>query len=1359
MSQDKAPNLARTKSIRRSPVIPVSLTEAALDSPTFRTAAVHFADQVDGIERWLDGYLKSTSRLAQDVIALDDSINNYLRQLIPAQAVADTVIDHEYTQLGLKRVGDGARDYWTQVQAMARRMDVVAADPIKTFLQNDLKAFKEARRLMDNAQKAFDTTLARYLSMSKTKEPSALREDAFAVFETRKVYLKSSLDYCQLAPQLRNTLDDLLIRISSDLWNSLKQHRATATNSPKWNTEIDRVKGWCKDMESSAGVFKREVHLARREIGEAALLASRPSRDIEDYSSSTVAFLSSSRGPSSANAPKEGEPVISERQGWLFLKVTAGKPVRTTWTRRWFYCRDGIFGWLVQAPHGVLQGDEIGVLLCNAKPALGEDRRFCFQVKTKSQTMILQAETQTELSDWLEVFEVAKKRAFEASVDKGGASALSGANPAFSITPPTVPEFSAKVLEAIMAGEEGTGGALAVPNENLALSQRTSFDVNGPARRSISNLGRELAREDGESNREHAARIIQKLDLHRKATFGTTPESAPSPASNPAGGIASLISASHTFLPGYNNMLPRHAAVGGLAGLDIPPGSLAPPYLAASPIPTNLSKLAVAVTAERGLAPDVSRAMSTAVMANYWGSNPWSSVYMSTSTNYHRLTDVDTQQANALRRGSSFRSERSGAEEANPTAETHHPDRRLPEKFPPGYPPELKAQHAQFRLLFPHVPMDEKLVLVFRATWMSSGERGFEGPTLAGNGRIYVTPDNMYFYGHQLGLVVAYSIGLDFIAEVTAHAGQDCDFVVLRLGQDFNDTGLTRITIKTFLEDVRLLHARLNLLVDDLQAEEPMDVDEIVTQLICLEKEEHERRSPSVDSWEDVGFDNISESQPLPRRPHHIADRHARPGLPRQRLRSKVHLPTAPVVYEPEDMKLKVAERHFEIGAKACFHILFGDKSFIFPKLYFDRNARDIVQGPWILADEGRMKRQFTFKADSVDMLGRSKMCEVVDVQTIDVHRDHVAYEVTHVKTAWHLPHSQYFKVVTKVVITHIAKSKCKLAIYIKTDWKKFPSFSKSIVERQALNDAEADAEELAEAATDQVRRLGPRSRTKRAIQVYGHIGHESQPTPFTPATHADSAKKPAVQPRTLTEMVYETLRSLAQSAVTSILMWAFAGLRGLLKVLTAHRVILLVTALSLLANVFLTSMEGSTWWKERSASRLMGRLGVGPNVMMSKAVYLEDLESAQGPSAANITWAKEGSACFTAFQAINSATSLDSPYEDAGAHLSSASSRATAQRLRRMRQRLGAYRHDLLVAMRIVNSVEREMLQSEWENWLVDENSRCDHLRSVLKAGSDAGGDVDSERRERARAWVEGYCGSCWKDMGALREEKRLAF
>lgn len=137
--------------------------------------------------------------------------------------------------------------------------------------------------------------------------------------------------------------------------------------------------------------------------------------------------------------------------------------------------------------------------------------------------------------------------------------------------------------------------------------------------------------------------------------------------------------------------------------------------------------------------------------------------------------------------------------------------------------------------------------------------------------------------------------------------------------------------------------------------------------------------------------------------------------------------------------------------------------------------------------------------------------------------------------------------------------------------------------------------------------------------------------------------------------------------------------------------------------------------------------------------------------------------------------TSLDSPYEEAGAILSSSTSKTTARRLRRTRQRLGAYRHDLLVAMRVVNSIEKEMIQSEWENWLSDENLRCEQVKMMLvekssdnnsKEGTTAAspsGDatqkivrpIDEKRVEALKMWHNEYCGSCRMEKDRLLESR----
>lgn len=130
----------------------------------------------------------------------------------------------------------------------------------------------------------------------------------------------------------------------------------------------------------------------------------------------------------------------------------------------------------------------------------------------------------------------------------------------------------------------------------------------------------------------------------------------------------------------------------------------------------------------------------------------------------------------------------------------------------------------------------------------------------------------------------------------------------------------------------------------------------------------------------------------------------------------------------------------------------------------------------------------------------------------------------------------------------------------------------------------------------------------------------------------------------------------------------------------------------------------------------------------------------------------------YSTFQSIINNTNMDAPYETSST-LPTASEGA-ARRLRRTRQRLGSYRHDLVVAMRIVNGVEREVIQSEWENWLADENLRCEQARSMLMEEPKGRGNGDQQvlepkRRENLRRWHEDYCGSCIRDREVLMGER----
>jgi hypothetical protein len=121
---------------------PVGLKEAALDSPTFRATVVHFSEQIDLIEKWLDGYGKAVVKLTSEVSTLEGVVNTFITQSALPADVSEAVLDPDYTTLAMKRYGEGIKDFWSTTIASLRRLELIVANPIKSFLQVDIKTFK-----------------------------------------------------------------------------------------------------------------------------------------------------------------------------------------------------------------------------------------------------------------------------------------------------------------------------------------------------------------------------------------------------------------------------------------------------------------------------------------------------------------------------------------------------------------------------------------------------------------------------------------------------------------------------------------------------------------------------------------------------------------------------------------------------------------------------------------------------------------------------------------------------------------------------------------------------------------------------------------------------------------------------------------------------------------------------------------------------------------------------------------------------------------------------------------------------------------------------------------------------------------
>ena len=841
------------------------------------------------------------------------------------------------------------------------------------------------RRVLDQTQKQYDTLQARYSSQTtKTKDATSLREDAFQLHEARKSYLKASLSFSVQASQIRDSIDRLLVRVSFDQWRDLKTaHDHTNSVITKNSQEMDRIRGWIREMEGTERLSQRQLANARKFIEENAEAASRPSRELDDYSATTPTFQG---GP--LLAVETEKDVRPEKQGWLNVQISPeSRTSRAVWVRRWAFVKNGIFGCLVLGARsaGVEETERIGVLLCSVRPVNQEERRFCFEVMTKSGSIVLQAESQKEITEWIATFEAAKKKALENPASTGlsvyGKERIQ--DPAFSISQPPAAEFAADPAEALFpfprtSDEHDRSSSFAFADRDAVLA-RMSTDVPS---------ARRLTGSDYSEQQSHRDRLLQKLDLHRRSQL-----QASQPSTAPSGGLANLITASHNVLPFAPP--PMAGADEGARGRTIQwdgrTTTLAPSTLANPPSPTSLSKAAVFVCGEKGIGlgrADSTGGMPSGMMANIWGSSDWGFV--------NRLEREDSLpvaggSASPTKRAPSPSVGALSARRPNsPLLEQQQRQHRqtfsadgdivrmqlanvgTPHVYPSYYPQQLQIQDAQFRLLFPDVKPEEPLIMVFRTTWNPNDQQEFPG-------RTYITSRNLHFYSHYLGLVLTTVVPLYCITDVTAAQGRDCDFLFLHTLPARGSDVPGRITLKTFLEPLRLLQKRVSLLVREATAtsDNRLSLKVLFKTLIKMESEPP-TRSPSSGSG--GGGEDLVRADSDPniimnhekdiRAPVYIEKDLDVTNTGKRKDVTKFRLPTQPVMFVPEGNLHLAAERELNISTKALFHVVFGDKSAVWQLLLYERSAVDIKQGPWATTESRLLRRDLQYRAETTDILG-----------------------------------------------------------------------------------------------------------------------------------------------------------------------------------------------------------------------------------------------------------------------------------------------------------------------------------------------------------------------------------------------------
>lgn len=145
-----------------------------------------------------------------------------------------------------------------------------------------------------------------------------------------------------------------------------------------------------------------------------------------------------------------------------------------------------------------------------------------------------------------------------------------------------------------------------------------------------------------------------------------------------------------------------------------------------------------------------------------------------------------------------------------------------------------------------------------------------------------------------------------------------------------------------------------------------------------------------------------------------------------------------------------------------------------------------------------------------------------------------------------------------------------------------------------------------------QARRLGPEDRIRNAITLFGLVGENHEGSNTTHSMDGDPSGHPnrqRVTQRSLVYMILENVVSIGKSTLSTIAMSIVAILSTVIGIISIHRIILVFLVISAATNILLTSRSTLTYWAEKSAGRFLNEVGVKPNKMMSKAIYLRDME------------------------------------------------------------------------------------------------------------------------------------------------------
>ncbi|XP_017558107.1 arf-GAP with coiled-coil, ANK repeat and PH domain-containing protein 2 isoform X2 [Pygocentrus nattereri] len=355
--------------------ITVDFEECLKDSPRFRASI----EEVEGDVCELESKLDKLVKLCIGMIDAGKAYNTANRQFANGiQELAQQSAKDEVVESSLTKFAESLQEMINYHAILFEQAQRSIKSQLQTFVKEDLRKFKEAKKQFDKVSEEKEAALIRNAQAPRNKQHE-VEEASYILTATRKCFRHIVLDYVlQINVLQSKRRSEILKSMLSFMYAHLTFFHQGYDLFSELQPLMKLLGGQLDQLMVDAAKEKRDMEMKHSTIQQKAAL--------QDYSNDDTKL--------EYNVDAENGIVM---EGYLFKRASNAFK---TWNRRWFSIQNNqlVYQKKFKDNPTVVVED---LRLCTVKHCEDIERRFCFEVVSPTKSCMMQADSEKLRQAWI----------------------------------------------------------------------------------------------------------------------------------------------------------------------------------------------------------------------------------------------------------------------------------------------------------------------------------------------------------------------------------------------------------------------------------------------------------------------------------------------------------------------------------------------------------------------------------------------------------------------------------------------------------------------------------------------------------------------------------------------------------------------------------------------------------------------------------------------------------------------------------------------------------------------------------------------------------------------------------------------